>query len=797
MRLVTTFRAVLSHWKTHPFQLLTLLVGLAIATALWSGVQALNAQAKASYDTAATASQFGNMARLVAQDGVVRVADYAALRRAGWQVSPVIELELNAPGRDIRLLGVDLLTLPQGLAPATPDAGADGFLTPPYTILAHPDDVAALSGLGLGEVQASEQMQAGVAMADIGFAATRAPGLSFLLVLPEQRSALRPISEVSAGRLREVAGQADVDLSRLTESFHLNLTAFGFLSFVVGLFIVHSTIGLAFEQRRAMFRTMRACGVSARDLTVALVIELAAFSLIAGAVGMVLGYLIAAALIGDVAASLRGLYGAEVSDTLSLRPSWWLLGLGMSLGGAFSAAFAGLWRMHNLPVLAPALPNAWRMVQTRSLRVQAVLGIGLLIVAALALRSDTLVAGFVVMGGLLMGAAMLLPGILALILHVAGARAKSPLGRWFWADSQQQIRGLSLALMALLLALSVNIGVGTMVSSFRQTFVGWLDQRLLADLYIVGRDDAQSDALGVWLAAREEVDGALPVWNIDTTLGDWPTEVFGVVDHPAYRSEWPVLSGGADVWDQVQSGQGAMLSEQLARHLHLGPGDEIVLDGHRFTVVGTYSDYGNPGGQVVIGNAKLLEYWPEVERGRIGAVVKDNMTGLREDMAAEFGLTPEQHYTLERVKAEAIGVFEKTFAVTFALNSLTFLVAGIALLTSLLTLSTMRLPQLAPLWAMGVTRRHLGRIELVRACMLAGLTGLVALPLGLGLAWVLLKVINVAAFGWQLPMFLYPTQWAAILVLALVTAAISALVPALRLLRVAPSAMLGVFANER
>ena len=351
--------------------------------------------------------------------------------------------------------------------------------------------------------------------------------------------------------------------------------------------------------------------------------------------------------------------------------------------------------------------------------------------------------------------------------------------------------------MALLLALSVNIGVGTMVSSFRQTFVGWLDQRLLADLYIVGRDDVQTDAVAGWLETRAGVDGVLPVWNIDTRLGDWPVEVFGVVDHPAYRREWPVLSGGAEAWDRVHAGNAAMLSEQLARHLRLGPGDEIVLEGHSFTVVATYSDYGNPGGQVVINNAKLLEYWPEVERGRIGAVVTRDMELLRADMAAVFGLEPDQHYTVDRVKAEAIGVFEKTFAVTFALNSLTFLVAGIALLTSLLTLSTMRLPQLAPLWAMGVTRRHLGRIELVRACMLAGLTGLVALPLGLGLAWVLLKVINVAAFGWQLPMFLYPTQWAAILVLALVTAAISALVPALRLLRVAPSAMLGVFANER
>ena len=50
--------------------------------------------------------------------------------------------------------------------------------------------------------------------------------------------------------------QAESDIAKLTDSFHLNLTAFGLLSFAVGLFIVHGAIGLAFEQRRAMLRSL-------------------------------------------------------------------------------------------------------------------------------------------------------------------------------------------------------------------------------------------------------------------------------------------------------------------------------------------------------------------------------------------------------------------------------------------------------------------------------------------------------------------------------------------------------------
>ena len=84
-----------------------------------------------------------------------------------------------------------------------------------------------------------------------------------------------------------------------------------------------------------------------------------------------------------------------------------------------------------------------------------------------------------------------------------------PLAVWFWADSRQQLSGLSLALMALLLALAVNVGVGTMVGTFSRTFVGWLDGRLAADVYLIASDDAQAAEVKTWLRQRPEVEAIL------------------------------------------------------------------------------------------------------------------------------------------------------------------------------------------------------------------------------------------------------------------------------------------------
>ena len=134
---------------------------------------------------------------------------------------------------------------------------------------------------------------------------------------------------------------------------------------------------------------------------------------------------------------------------------------------------------------------------------------------------------------------------------------------------------------------------------------------------------------------------------------------------------------------------------------------------------------------------------------------------------------------------------------TAALNVLTLGVAGLAMFASLMTLSGMRLPQLAPAWAMGLTRRQLVLLELARAMVLVVITLLAALPVGIGLAWVLLAIVNVEAFGWRLPMHLFPADWLRLGVSALAAALLSALIPLWRLARVTPTDLLKVFANER
>jgi putative ABC transport system permease protein len=644
-----------------------------------------------------------------------------------------------------------------------------------------------------------------VLVVDIGIAQKlldRADQISRLLI-GKTKGKREPLEKITGDKLGLIEPDAESDLERLTDSFHLNLTAFGLLSFCVGLFIVNSAIGLAFEQRLPMLRTLRACGVSARLLNAVLVAELVSLALVAGLVGLVCGYLIAASLLPDVAASLRGLYGAQIPGELTLRGEWWVAGIAISVLGALAAAATSLAKAIRLPVLVAAQPQAWQQAQRRWLMVQSAMALAAFVLAVALLRyGDSLVSGFVLLAALLFGAALVLPAILEAVLRFGQRNADHPLATWFWADIRQQLSGLSLALMALLLALAVNVGVGTMVETFSRTFATWLDGRLAADVYINANDNAQANAIRGWLRDRGEVRAILQGGRAETQIDGAPIEVLGLPDHATYRDRWPLLESSANAWIRLLPGDAAFVSEQLARRQNLKIGDRIELPapGGNWTleVAGIYADYGNPKGQLAVNIAALIRRFPDLPQTRIGLRVEPaNIPPLISALQAKFGLDDHSLADQAMVKAESIGIFNRTFAVTAALNAFTLGVAGVALLTSLLTLANSRLPQLAPLWAMGITRRRLAAMELTKTLSVALITALLALPLGLSVAWCLVAIVNVKAFGWRLPFHVFPLQLIELLGVAMAASLLAALLPVLRLARMQPARLVRIFADER
>tara|TARA_R100001039_G_scaffold39030_1_gene43255 strand:+ start:293 stop:2734 length:2442 start_codon:yes stop_codon:yes gene_type:complete len=812
-----------------------LLLGLWVASALWSGIQAINATARDSY-ARADALFDTQLDQLERRDGMpFSRAEYHALRQAGLPVSPMLEGEVfTQDGARLTLIGIDPLTLSSdnALAQANTSASLSDFLRPPWQTRIAPDALAALGKAHENASGATPTLADGKALPPLVLAPALPPDTLIMDIAAAARllESGDEITRVVAAPGALAEAPTGLTLTRattlaspgqLTESFHLNLTALGLLAWVVGLFIVQAALGLALEQRLGMLRTLRVLGVSGRSLVLALSLELLLLGLIGALAGIASGVLLARSLLPDVAATLGSLYGAGVGQELNLPWHYWVGGLAVSLAGLLLAGSGVLWRAARLNMLELGQMQAWRSGYRRQLSLMSIGG-ALALSSALALYGwlrfqppgDGLVTGFTLVATLLLASALWLPPFLALLLKMLAHLARRrPLTHWALADMQLQLPRLSLAMMALLIALATNLGVGSMVGGFRLTFLDWLDQRLVAPLYLNAPSEQYAD-IDAWLDERPEVFERLLTRRSDATLQTattqegsrslgTPIELYGITPGESLTPHWPLLATQQDrasAWAAFEDGA-VFVNEQLANAENLSPGDRLTLSApganETLTISAIYPDYGNPSGQVLMASPQLAARF-DAPPSSMGLVLSNeaDVDTLRAALLERFDLGSDALSDQREIKRIATEIFERTFTITRALNGLTLAVAALALFTSLLAQARSRRQQLAPLWALGVPRTQLAQLNLAQLGGTALVTGLLAIPLGIAITWGLVAIINVAAFGWRLPLYLFPGEMAVTLATAVGVALLAAALPTLRFWRASPRALLAEEANQ-
>src|SRR5690606_13270150 len=115
---------------------------------------------------------------------------------------------------------------------------------------------------------------------------------------------------------------------------------------------------------------------------------------------------------------------------------WWLAGLVIALAGTLVASIESVWRLMRLPILAPAQPRAWARASEAGVRLQMLVALLLFAAGYAVFRlGEGLLAGFAILGALLLGAALLLPALLSGLLKLCEHFARGALAQWFWADT--------------------------------------------------------------------------------------------------------------------------------------------------------------------------------------------------------------------------------------------------------------------------------------------------------------------------------------------------------------------------
>ena len=597
------------------------------------------------------------------------------------------------------------------------------------------------------------------------------------------------------------------DLKQLTKSFHLNLTAFGFLGFIVGLFIVYSTLNLSFEQRKSSFNSLRLMGISVRTIFLSSLIEIFFLSSISGLLGICFGHVLASSLLPDVASTLNNIYGADINNQLSFSIKEIFIALLMPIIGTILISTGFLFKIYlserNTNYKHISNINFYYLKKFTPILVLIIL---LVITVIILINPTELFLSFVLIAILIISSSILLPIFLKSGLYYVNYRFEfeNPILKWFFSDTLKQVKRISLSLNALMLSIAVTIGVDNMVKSFEETFSIWLDKRLITEMYVRADSDDLAIKISKEIIKEKNVINVYPIIETKSFIKDTKVSVVGFKPQKLYFDNWPIISKSKDIWEKIQNSNGILINEQLHYKLNVDIGDNIQianpsnsLNNFNSTVVGIYPDYGNSVPQIMINLNKFEYYYSNIlPRNFAIDIVKGTYSDVSELIQNKYEISDKNIINQATIKEFSKNVFNKTFTVTRSLSDAMIIIATLTLLTSLISLSEIRVINLSPLWALGITRITLLKIEFAQFLLLIFIALVFAIPVGLILCFLLTNYLNVSAFGWKLPYDFYPNMWGKTFLISLLCSLLAIMLPTYLMFKNSASLMIKRYKNE-
>ncbi|ACJ31097.1 Conserved hypothetical protein [Shewanella piezotolerans WP3] len=609
--------------------------------------------------------------------------------------------------------------------------------------------------------------------------------LSYIALFGDTNKLSTQVTQIFSGQSAkqfEIAEQDEGEgLTSLTRSFHLNLTAMSLLAFVVGLFIAYNGVRYSLLKRQKLLVQLQQQGIPQRALLTALMLELLALVVIGSILGFILGLQLSHWLQPMIALTLEQLYGARL-----LPGVWQWSWLYQAIGLTFVAAICACFPLFNALAKQPLARSASRFEQQRHAanyqRVMFMAAIALLILAAtLFPLTQEYQHSLVLLGVVTVAIPLLLPLSLQFCLSLSTRVTSNGLWQYAVAESKELIAPLSLAMMAMLLALTANISMNTLVGSFEITLKNWLDARLYADIYIRPPND-KIVATETLLAQQPKVTEIYGQWGHSSQYQHTPVSLMTRDEH-SLRNSNQMKAQIDNFWPQFFQGKALMISEPMAIKYQLHVGNTVSLPEFEsakqppLPIGAIFYDYGNPLGQVIVSQHTWHRLNLPSNPSSIAASYDGDIAELEQVLQQQVPLSAAQMYNQAKIKQRALEIFKRTFSITLVLNSLTLMVAAIGLFSACLMLTKARQAPLARLYALGVSRTQLRSLVSLQMLLIVLFTCLLALPSGALLGYLLINKVTLQAFGWSIAMVWDWQAYFRVVAIALAASALAILLP--------------------
>jgi putative ABC transport system permease protein len=846
---MTLLKTGLRYLLRRPLQSILCILGVALGVAMVIAIDLANGSAARAFELS-TETVAGRATHQIVGSGAG--LDEAVYRRLKVELgvreaAPVVEsyaIAVELDQQPLRVLGVDAFAeapfrsyLGQGNAPLRQNDLTDFFVRPDALLIGQ--ETAARYGLRLGDAltlragdarrtmriagilnpadERSRRALDGLAIVDISTAQelfNMAGRLSHIDLIADERTEagralldrIRAILPPGAAIIKPSARSQSVE--SLTDAFRLNLTALSLLALVVGMFLIYNTITFSVVQRRPIIGTLRCLGVTQAEVFRQVLLETLLLGAIGGVLGIGLGILLGRGAVGLVSQTINDLYYTVNVRSVDVDPWTLAKGFGLGLAASLLAALAPAYEATSIPPITALRRSAGEQRVRWLLPRVALAGLVMLAIgAAMLLLSRALVVNlggiFFVLIGLALASPMATIGLMGALQPLLD-RLAGLVGRLSARGVVNAISRTAIAIASLMVAVSVIIGLQSMINSFRTTVESWLDASLTADVYVAppatGINASNATIAPSVVADFEALPDVSDVTRFRRVSVDFrtadaeyrPASLLAIRsnrERSARTFVW-TLRPADGLWASMAGQDEVQVSEPFANKYGITPQNNRLLlrtdQGERaFQVVAVYYDYASDAGVIVMRHETYRRYWEDDQISSLALYVDptkvSDLGAFVDQLRRRFAGRDLVISANRELRADALAIFERTFTITGALNLLATVVAFIGVLSALMALQIERTRELGMLRANGMTLRQLWRMTLLETGLMGGTAGLLAMPTGFLLALILVYIINLRSFGWTIRLDLQWETFAQAMVVAVVSALLAAIYPMLRL----------------
>ncbi|HEY5094651.1 MAG TPA: FtsX-like permease family protein [Candidatus Eremiobacteraceae bacterium] len=629
-----------------------------------------------------------------------------------------------------------------------------------------------------------------------------APGKNPTALAADLRAKVPPGLRVTTPDERSAA------LRKLTASFSFNLLALAAISLLVGAFLVYNAVAMSVVQRRAEIGVARALGASRSLIFFVFACEGLAVGLAGSIVGLCIGRLLAGTALHVVGRTVDALYVGTSDTIISTPPAIYFEALAFGVLLALTAAISPAREASRVSPSTAVRVGSWESGTPPNAGPRLVIALFAFAVAAAFVRLPAVggeplfgygAALLVVFGGSLLGAPLVESSS-----RIAGSISASWTNaalRLAAANLQGRVRRNGIAVASLAIGVAMTVSVTTMIASFRTSVVQWIGQTARGDLYVrpagaVNADDAPMPSV---LASRvAHVAGVTAVSTVRARLADIGGRLAYVgaidADQAARFESWSMLgpSNTAQTLHSLVGARRVIVSEPFASKFDVRSGDVILLPGAHgpiaFTVANVFRDYSSEIGYAFMdaGEYRELIGEPGIDGMAVFAAKGTDPAVLRASVERSLAGQRVVVESSAELRASALAQFDRTFAVTYALDGIVLTVALLGIVATLSAQVIERRQEIGVLRCIGLLRRDVITMVIGEAAWLGVLGSLLGIAAGYAVAWILVFVVNKQAFGWTIDFGLSPLSDFRLALAVVATSAAAGFLPAVHAASVPP-----------